>query len=515
MRRSISKRITLPVTIALVPVALLVMLTARARPASLIVVNPGDSIQAAIDGANSGDTILIHAGVYTESVTLNKAVSLIGDDRAATIIAAITQQRALTITGASISTTGIISGLTFTQGDAADNGGGVLITGTARPVLQNLIVAGNQAGGSGGGIYAANGSPVILVDVDVISNTANGTVGTSVGGGGVWAVDVTLSGGRIENNTSVHSRGGGLYADRTLTLTNTQFISNSAAISGGGAHVISTTTALNGWFEGNRSNDGGGGGGLRAGQLIMTDTVFKNNVALNTQAGGGGAIVVNGVSIATTGAAMVSGGLFEGNVTDHHGGGLVVFGPLAMNGTRFIGNVAQAGGGLALERDGGKRVTNTLFARNVANGRGAGVYVSLTSGRVDLLHTTIASPTLGSGAGIGIDAGSVGVTNTIVASYAIGIENVGGAADVDYDLLFADTLPLSGTIGGGAHNVNGDPAFVAPAGDDYHLTIGSAAIDHGASVGVPFDLDGRARVGVPDIGADEFAWSVYLPLLLR
>ncbi|MEP7357489.1 MAG: hypothetical protein ABI847_09650, partial [Anaerolineales bacterium] len=59
--------------------AILLLALAGSRPAqaapATIDVNPGESIQAAIDAAPPGETILIHAGLYTESLTLSKAVS--------------------------------------------------------------------------------------------------------------------------------------------------------------------------------------------------------------------------------------------------------------------------------------------------------------------------------------------------------------------------------------------------------------------------------------------------------
>jgi len=42
-------------------------------------VYPGDSIQDAIDGAEEGDTIYVHAGTYVENVDVDKRITLIGD----------------------------------------------------------------------------------------------------------------------------------------------------------------------------------------------------------------------------------------------------------------------------------------------------------------------------------------------------------------------------------------------------------------------------------------------------
>src|SRR5436305_4385712 len=87
---------------------LMIPLLARAAPsyaergekgvASVITVT--SSIQAAIDAANDGDTVLVPAGLYTESLTLNKPVSLIGADANTTVIHALANQRVLTVTGA-------------------------------------------------------------------------------------------------------------------------------------------------------------------------------------------------------------------------------------------------------------------------------------------------------------------------------------------------------------------------------------------------------------------------------
>ncbi len=67
------------------------------------------------------------------------------------------------------------------------------------------------------------------------------------------------------------------------------------------------------------------------------------------------------------------------------------------------------------------------------------------------------------------------------------------------------------------NEVSDAPAFVAPATGDYHIGSGSAAIDAGVGTGVTDDIDSDPRpIGLaPDIGADEFAPRVYLPLVLK
>jgi parallel beta-helix repeat protein len=49
-------------------------------------VNPGDSIQAAINSAYEGDTIFVKAGNYYESIVINKTVNIVGENAETTVI---------------------------------------------------------------------------------------------------------------------------------------------------------------------------------------------------------------------------------------------------------------------------------------------------------------------------------------------------------------------------------------------------------------------------------------------
>jgi hypothetical protein len=52
----------------------------------VITVNPGESIQSAINNANEGDTILVKAGTYYESIVINKTVNVVGESPGGTVI---------------------------------------------------------------------------------------------------------------------------------------------------------------------------------------------------------------------------------------------------------------------------------------------------------------------------------------------------------------------------------------------------------------------------------------------
>jgi len=111
---------------------------------------------------------------------------------------------------------------------------------------------------------------------------------------------------------------------------------------------------------------------------------------------------------------------------------------------------------------------------------------------------------------------TLALTNTILVSQTVGImATAGNTATLNGVLWFGN-----GANTGGAGYVivqnatTGNPAFAA---DGYHLTAASIAIDHGVNAGVTTDIDGEPRpMGAGyDLGADEFRFRVYLPLVLR
>src|SRR5512147_3044625 len=97
--------LTLMLTAGVLAVILLMLQSPRVSALPLGVTRnyPGaapcnTSLQACIDGSADGDVINIAANVYITSVTLNKAVSLVGVSAASTIIQALPGQRVLTVT---------------------------------------------------------------------------------------------------------------------------------------------------------------------------------------------------------------------------------------------------------------------------------------------------------------------------------------------------------------------------------------------------------------------------------
>lgn len=246
----------LAVLLASLILALLALATRQAAAAALASPTAGNTypgsapcnttLQACINGTAAGSVITISANTYITSVTLNKAVSLVGANSASTILRALPGQRVITITGALIGNSTIISGLTFAGGNVsgascpAGCGGAVMITGSAQPLLENLVISASTAQELGGGLYANAASPLRLVHVTLISNTA-----IANSGGGLFAGDaLTLDNVTVLNNRAPFGAGGGVRAENTVQMTDGTFQNNHSFNSGGGMRAAGSVNIL-------------------------------------------------------------------------------------------------------------------------------------------------------------------------------------------------------------------------------------------------------------------------------
>jgi predicted outer membrane repeat protein len=433
--------------------------------------NTGD-VGGGISNYNSG-TMSVTNTIVLSNTALNEGGG-VWSDGAITIVGSTIARNAAPAGGGFYFETGSFALINtpFLSNTATQDGGGLYAHGTV--ALSSQLFRNNRAGRDGGGLYA---DAFAITGSIFISNAAGSQ------GGGLYAAigPGTIENSEIRANQAI-SNGGGVYAlipvFQPLQLTNTLFISNSSGGSGGGA--------------------------MWGGAVYMTNSQFLTNTA--TTSGGG---------IWVGGAATVNTSRFTKNQA-FTGGGIYARNPITVTRTHFIGNAA-IGNALGLFVDGGPaRIVNSVF-----RGTGAGVetiFITATNTSSQILFSTFTSISGTNTIGIYVRKGTVGITNTIVSSFTYGIYSNGGSTYENYNLFWNDSITKTSTTGG-ANDVSGDPRFVNPGLEDYHIRDGSAALNAGTSAGISIDIDGEARPssGGFDIGYDEHIvyYLLYLPLTLK
>ncbi|MEJ2353277.1 MAG: choice-of-anchor Q domain-containing protein [Anaerolineales bacterium] len=523
------------------------------------------TIQSAIDDSQHCDTINVTSGVYTETLLISRNVAISGAGPEQTIVNGNHAGRPVTVNGAGNGIVVSLSGMRLTNGDASTGtsiltqfGGGIVITGGARLNGDNLQIdhnlASSTSSGYGGGV-AANGATVYLTNTKIVSNTANQRQGPeaygSGYGGGVYVKSSVfhLSNSQVMGNlASQHAgdtlvaSGGGMHvgAESQVYLAGNTWQGNVARGKDSQACGISNCSA-------GINNEGGGAIGVSfdtgAAAITITNDTFLDNLANDVDAGTANSDHGGALSFNTTGdtgriTATLIGVAMKGNIAARKvvgsgdiGRGGAVYArhtSLTVKSATILNNQAAesgegSGGGIYYEApfEGDLfDLQNSILAGNIACstsdcGNGAQVYIdhsTQSDNRANIVFTTIADTGLNLRQGIyyasPFPGDSLYITNTIITSHTVGIDNPDGNVAVYYSLFHGNTVIHSNDITA-MGNVPGqpDPLFVDPAGDDYHIQTDSPAVDAGVNAGIAVDIDGEVRPQGSgfDIGADEVA----------
>jgi hypothetical protein len=272
---------------------------------------------------------------------------------------------------------------------ATNSGAGVYATNSTLTV-NHATIGGRNAnqhnhigatGYNGAGLYLINNTRASLDDTNIISNTlSNPATGY---GGGIYVREgstITLTNSTIQEHmlpSATDGRGAGLYIyDATVTMSNTQVISNTTNNLGAGARLFGTSTLniLDGSAFINNKSLGGVGGAVAATNtptIRVKDGIIKSNTARDD----GGAFYLDAGTLDFEGWWDVRFNLAGGN------GGAV-----AVAGTGDVDFRATAGPSVS------------LLAVNHANGNGGALYIGntdtvtlyATSGYPILLNTNSA-----------------------------------------------------------------------------------------------------------------------------
>ncbi len=431
-----------------------------------------DTIQAALDAGEDGDIVWVGPGTY---VAFNvrfggKAVTLAGACGAERTLVDGQGQGTVFVFDQGEGSGTVLSGFTLTGGRAAGGYGGGLFAEESSPVLQDLVIRGNEARYGGGAALVF--SSALLRNCAFLENQAmDDGVGS---GGGLFAnrSDLLLSGCRFANNAAAQWGGGADHVEGRLEIRDTLFEENEVAGEagrGGGLHASLSDSVVvsGGTFRANDAGPTGLGGGamLEASYVTMEHTVVEDNRAL--QGGGiylgGGNATIAGSSIAGNRVGHADPG---GDNRDGEGAGLFLHSTnLVLTGGSITDNVAQGeysrGGGLRLVAS-SVGVEGTHISDNEArgyNGLGGGLYLenaSLTAEHLLLEWNVAAGEWTAFGGAIAAFGSDVRVTSSILAENgALAESGSGGGAYLEESMLVMTNSVL-------AHNrVSSVPTFVA------------------------------------------------------
>ena len=407
------------------------------------------TIQAAVNAAASGDTVLVADGTYSgpgnRDIDFNgKNLTVTSQHGAASTVIDCGGTNTTDGSGNhrgfylhSAETNAVIRGFTVKNGyehgiasNPPDNGygAGLCIDGSSA-VIQECIVSGNTANYDGGGIfnYCRNNSTVTLTNCVISANTSN------YDGGGIF------NGG--DDQTSNNSN-----ANPKIVLTNCTISGNTAGSNGGGVENINSSS----------------------GSIILTACTITGNTA-NLSARGGGVDNEN-VNPDVIGTITLTNCVISGNTVAGNGGGINDY------------NV----------RDGIITITNCTVFGNIASYSAPGI-----------LNENSAA-WFGYGAA---PAGVITLANDVVYAnlstfYGTVAGEVGDATNRYSPASVAYCDVQGGYIGPG--NIDVDPLFVRATTGDLHLKPNSPCSGKGTAGGTPVtDKDGVARPNPPSIGAYE------------
>ncbi len=458
------------------------------------------TIQAAINAAAAGDTILVETGVYNESDVISVPNLTIEADAGQTPILDGTNL-ASPGPGFEIAATGVtVSGLTirnFSGSSAVD-----VLTGASLTLADDIIEHNQNAGGNGGGVYDAG--TLQVTGGAILDNAAADGGGIYVAGGTLAVVGGTIAGNSAVGATGAtgpagqaggtggSAMGGGLFESGGKVVLSQVFINSNRAVGGkGGDGGVGTTTG-GGTGAGGVGGAGYGGGlYVGGGTLTVTGSTFARNAAVGGDGGHGGDGVLG--ASATRGASGIAGVGYGGGI-DASGGSLTI-----TNDT-LADNSAGIGGGIAIgsgaSGDAALTAINDTIADNTAGNAGGGLDV--IGGTASLFNTIVALNTDASGAG---DIAGTGIAS-ISSNNLVGVDETGTVVGSIHPILFGSGNP--GLDSGLAQN--GGPT------ETIALSPGSAALGAGSSTisGVQTpntDQRGVARTGygagLVDIGAYE------------
>jgi len=264
------------------------------------------------------------------------------------------------------------SGGTFTNNDAAEEGGALGNSATGTMTIDDVVIDGNNADGpgsdqGGGGVFN-NGGTLAISNTMITNNDASESAGSD---GGVLTVggDVLITDSDISNNIAARAGAGVEVISGTVIVTDMTVSDNVFDELGNGAGLHVTGDATNiingGEFSYNgvlETEEGGGLWNSATDDMTIVGTTITDNIAAGDGADqGGGGVFNNGGTLS----------IYDADISDNRASG------------------ASGSGGGVLTVAGDVIIEDSTIAYNGSNRAGGGIEVIV--GSVELIDTDLES----------------------------------------------------------------------------------------------------------------------------
>jgi len=441
------------------------------------------TIQAGINAAIDGDTVLVADGTYTGTGNkdldfLGKALLVTSENGAETCIINCQNDGRGFYFHSGEDSLSVLSGFTITQGypdglggaiycinsspvisrniiiaNTANYGGGICFESCISPTVAYNTISSNSADGIGGGIYCLDVSGLVITNNTITNNDAMGI------GGGIFCRSSSplISNNTISGNSVSVLSGGGIYCDScsSVTIIGNSVLNNDAWGSGGGIYCsaisdldISANTINANWAM-------SAGGGIYC--ISSNASISGNLITLNNAFGGGAGILCSNNS-----STLISGNAITGNVIDGdgyvNGGGIYCANSSAQISLNFItANTVNAEGG---ESGGGgiycSGVNSSIMDNIISNNTvsSSWEYAQSTGGGI----RCSGSGAIIVGNIISNNEASAGAWGT--AGYGGGIYSYGANSTIQGNTIFGNQASGYVGLGGAIYCVNSSPAII-------------------------------------------------------
>ena len=194
------------------------------------------TIQAGINAAKQGDTVLVAPGTYVENINfMGKAITVKSSGGATTTIIDGSSAAPVAAFVSKENANSILRDFTLQNGFASDFpsiGGGVFIRGSS-PTIRNNVIRNNYAPSDGGGVGIYFGSPVIVHN-KITQNYASLGGGIAVFGKSRSRILSNV----IDRNKAGNGGGVELYGAEKVLFENNKIVGNRAGYAGGGFYIL-------------------------------------------------------------------------------------------------------------------------------------------------------------------------------------------------------------------------------------------------------------------------------------